>query len=84
MTFKVGDIVRCTADSQYDSSYNLVIGQEYEITEVSEGKYITFKGVRQLGHMPNRFDLAEQSTIQGKVIRKIKEMEQRRKAVAYG
>jgi len=80
MTFKVGDFVRCIADSQHDSSYNLVIGHIYEVLESTNG-YLTLQGSNQIGHMPNRFELAEQLTIQDRVIRKIKEMESRRKAV---
>jgi len=82
MTFKVGDIVRCVADSVHDDAYNLVIGQEYEIVEVAYHGHLTFRDSRKIGHMSNRFELAEQSTPQDRVIRKIKEMESRR--VMYG
>jgi len=83
MTFKAGDFVRCIADSIHDDSYNLVIGQIYEVVETSSTQgYLTLRGVRQIGHIPNRFELASQLTPQERVIRKIKEMESRR--VVYG
>jgi len=82
MTFKAGDYVRCIADSSHDD-YNLVIGQIYEVIEsTSMGGYLTLRGVRQIGHIPSRFELAEQLTPAQRVLHKIKEMESRR--VAYG
>jgi len=83
MTFKIGDYVRCIAHSSHDDFYNLVINQTYEVIESTPvGGYLTLRDVEQIGHLPSRFELADQPTIQEKVIRKIKEMASRR--VIYG
>jgi hypothetical protein len=84
MTFQIGDIVICTKPKHFSSPLfkDLIEGQEYEITDVSENAgdmFVQIDGYGTLNLFAYRFELKQTANkvLNSKVIRKIKVMEQR-------